>query len=85
MKQAKDLARKIAPIYKLLKWEWRDEGIPDEIDIYDTIRMLLSNLKKDVDCSSTGGIFVERKKDEFGEKFINISFRIDEDIYDTTH
>ena len=80
-KQAKELAFKVAPIYKMLDWKWARNNdtrfIPDAIDIYECLMDLYKSMEEDKsEHSSTGGLSV--KKTEEG---IVLSFSVEETVY----
>lgn len=56
-KQAKIIAKRVAPIYELLGWKWATKGIPDVIDIYETIMSLYHDVNEGGYCE-TGGLGV---------------------------
>lgn len=63
-KEFEKFAKKIMPVYKLLRWTWYD-GIPTEKRIVEILNNLFSELKespKSIEIS-TGGLFIRRDKE----------------------
>jgi hypothetical protein len=71
-------ARKAAPLYRYLGWEWYGEGVPDEKEIGKAASELLVGLLESRDTAhESGGISVRRNDD-----IIEISFRaISEEVW----
>ena len=51
-----DLAAEVAPIYPLLKWTWRDEGIPDQAAIEAELNRHINCLDANCTASGSGGL-----------------------------
>jgi len=80
-KQAKELAFKVAPIYKMLDWKWAGNNnthlVPDAIDIYECLMELYKSMEENkVEYSSTGGLTVRKE-----EEGIVLSFSVEETVY----
>jgi len=80
-------ASTVEPVYKLLKWTWRDEKhSPTKEEIKETLLELADNIKKDFDMNdidiSTGGLEVGIKKNETqGVWYMYMNFVIDDYCY----
>lgn len=74
-REIKEFAKKIAPVYKLLKWKWFD-GVPSAKRIESVLLELLEHIKneKGVSETSTGGLFARKEKDEEGRVTITYGF-----------
>ena len=87
-KKAGPFARKIAPVYNALNWEWyidKESGnqIPDVVDIALNIMGLIDGLeKKNQLYISTGGISVSIEEETPGILMGKIEFKIVEEIYE---
>lgn len=60
--KAPAFADKLTPVYETLKWQWRDNGIPNRDEILSSIMKLIDGLKmeegSDGCWASSGGIEV---------------------------
>ena len=74
-----DFAKRVAPVYTLMDWEWspmdKPAHIPDSKEIENTLDNLIDGLNEEDTGNSTGGLYVEYDI-ENGE--CGISFRIEE-------
>ena len=64
-KQIREFADKLAILYELFNWTWRDDGVPNSKQIEEEIYRLIKDTKEraemdnDYSCVSTGGLTVE--------------------------
>lgn len=71
-------AKRIHPVYKLLKWEWWD-GLPSEEQIRTTLREIIKDALERVDCEiSTGGLWAKVEEDEEKRVVLMYGFKIEE-------
>jgi hypothetical protein len=84
-KLAPDLAKKVAPVYKLLRWEWSPgettPHIPDAPEIEKTLLDLIEGLTDEYRGCGTGGLYAyyelpDKKTGEGGE--YGLIFKIEE-------
>jgi len=81
-----EFAKKIAPLYQELNWDWCDEGVPTTINIAETLRSLIDSLDitdtKEAQEIITGGLTVYwRKPTEFASGQFGIRFTVEEIEY----
>lgn len=77
------LAKRLAPVYRLLRWKWAGDQRPPAAkwilrNIRDAIEVLRS--RPAVIKTEGGGIFARREVDELGTSIIVIGMSIDESI-----
>lgn len=84
----KELARKVAPMYKVANWKWLGKAVTERM-IYEKLMELLDELleqeplgKRGGGTTSigSGGLSASRWKDEEGSIKFAISFRVQEDL-----
>lgn len=82
-KEIKEFAKKVAPVYKLLKWKWWN-GIPNAQRIEVTILELLKSIENNEgNCeTSTGGLFAKKEKDEDFGITTTYGFKVEEYFYE---
>lgn len=65
-KQIPDFAKKIAPVYQTLSWEWSSHTIPTKSEIQDTLYFLLKAMKEEkIKYIKSGGLFIRFFKDDY--------------------
>jgi len=58
-------AKRLAPVYEALNWQWRDIGIPGEREILESIHDSINSFDRpDIIACSSGGIRVRIGMDE---------------------
>lgn len=81
MSAARELAKEVAPIYKFLKWNWYDEGIPTEESIYNVFMELFEQLvEDDAEWIKSGGLVVSCREDEEGKPIYTLSFEVEREV-----
>jgi len=80
---AQNLAGKVAPLYQMLNWQWRDEGVPSKEKIEKELLDLTDSvLNNDANSSSCGGLEVGWEEDEDGvRRILYLSFSVTNNIY----
>lgn len=54
-------AEKVQPIYSLIDWKWRNEGVPTVEQIVSTVKSLIIDASEhNYKTAATGGIFIRR-------------------------
>lgn len=68
LERAHSFAKKVAPVYQVLGWEWSGVGTPTASDIESTIEDLIGELCAGIHEASTGGItvYIDRGNREYG-------------------
>lgn len=57
-----EFAARVAPIYQLLGWEWRDSGVPTQEDIEKALNRQIDCLKGNIISTGSGGVEAYRRK-----------------------
>ncbi|MBI2124868.1 hypothetical protein HYT92_03695 [Candidatus Pacearchaeota archaeon] len=61
--ELKKISEKLAPVYKLLNWEWAEEKVPSAEKIAETLKDLAASVIGDLKgYSSTGGLTVQKEE-----------------------
>lgn len=81
LEELKKISEKLEPVYKLLKWEWVEQGIPSAEKIAETLKELTIVVIGDLKCNSsaTGGLIVQKKeRSDYLEIYFspNVSFNV---------
>jgi hypothetical protein len=83
--KAYDFAEKLAPIYKLLNWEWyklgHEVGVPNREEIHEELLRLINIINDNNEFVSSGGLVVEKIWDEDSVIGISLKMEIDTDVY----
>jgi len=86
---AEELAERVAPLYKVLNWEWgifrrgRGQNIPTEKDICVCLIRLINSLIDENICgyTETGGLFVRIEEDESNWFVGTVGFLVTKERY----
>lgn len=75
---AATVARRTAPVFKAMNWEWRDVGVPDEAQIASCVSRLLTEAAKDPGSTHSTGRFSVSYWIEEPHECVDVSLQVGE-------